>query len=53
MLKAIALSLLLAGALSAGTIEDAMNTETRESLWRLRRQSTKGSAVMRWDKSPA
>lgn len=32
MPKAIALSLFLAGTLSAGTIEDAMKTETRESL---------------------
>ena len=32
MLKTIALSLLLAGTLSAGTIKDAMKPETRESL---------------------
>lgn len=32
MPKAIALFLLLAGTLSARTIEDAMKTETRESL---------------------
>jgi hypothetical protein len=32
MLKNTALTLLLAGTLSAGTIEDAMKTETRESL---------------------